>query len=165
MSQAFIDSRAWDTLFTSMVNAMARPTKILRAAMATRGYRGIIEKFKTQTGPDGPWRKRSPTTDLHYELIRAGVVETPPGFPRAAFSASNRLLQLTGALRKSLMPGALAEQTQDIGKTSILIFSPLEYSGKHDEGDGVPPRPFMWLNAKELDETADIVLKLALGSA
>jgi hypothetical protein len=168
VSRAFIDSRAWDTLFTSIVNATARPTKILRAAMATRGYRGIIGKFKEERGPDGPWEKRAPSTQKRYADIQAGHLSPPAGFPRAAFNPSNRLLQLTGALRKSLMPGSLKEQTEDYAHNAILVFSPLGYSGTHDEGDpsrGIPARPFMWLSPKELDETADIVLKLALGGA
>ncbi len=166
--QARLEAGAWDQFFLGIVKTMSNPTKILRAAMATRGYRAILDKFKQQRGPDGAWPERSASTQERYRAIQAGTMPPPPGFPRAAFNPSNRLLVLTGALRKTLSPGELAQNTANQGANAILMSSPLGYSGDMNDGDlsrNIPARPFMWLDEKELDETSDIVLKLALGEA
>lgn len=168
MARAILDASAWEILFSGMSRTLSKPTKILRAVMATRGYRAIIEKFKDERGPDGAWAKRAPSTQQTYAEINDGRRPPPPGFPRAAFNPSNRLLQLTGLLRKSLMPAALKSNTVDEGRDSILLFSPVPYSGIHDEGDpmrGIPARTFMWLDERELDESSTIALKMILGEA
>lgn len=168
MSKATLDASAWDAMFLGIIKATSNPTKILRAALATRGYRGIIEKFREQKGPDGAWEPRAASTQEHYAAIERGDMPPPVGFKRGSFKPTNLLLVLTGDLRKTLMPGALSRNAENVGRDAVLISSPLGYSGDLDEGNptrNLPARPFMWLNEKELDETADIVLKLALGDA
>lgn len=161
--RAELQAGQWDAFFVGLAKLMSEPTKILRAAMATRGYRGIVENFREERGPDGSWAPRSAWTQKYYAEIRSGQRPPPPGFPRAAFNPNNRLLQLTGHLRKTLMPSALTQNTVDQGRSAVLVFSPAPYSGQHDEGDpsrSIPARPFMWLNDKTMDDMATIVLKM-----
>jgi phage gpG-like protein len=183
-----INSSEWDRMLTRIGDKLAAPAKLLHAVMVTRGFAFIIKKFTQERGPNGPWPKRSASTNKAYESIRnsakafkkaskklgvAGALsagfKTPSllvnGVPRSSYRASNRLLQLTGNLRKSLMPGKLASKSRFIGRDAILIFSPIEYSGQHDNGDAsqnIPERKFMWLDASEKETIAGDVLKLAL---
>lgn len=161
--RAELQAGEWDSFFTGLMRLMKEPTKLLRAAMVTRGYRGIIENFREERGPEGAWPARSAATQKRYAEIRAGQRPPPPGFPRAAFNPNNRLLQLTGTMRKSLLPSALSQSTVDQGRSAIMVFSPVAYSGQHDEGDpsrNLPARPFMWLTDKTMDDMAMIVLKM-----
>lgn len=168
MAIARFDAGQWSTFFALLQKKVSNPSELLRAAFATRGFRAIIEKFRDERGPDGPWPRRSPNTDKAYEDIRAGRRAPPPGFPRGAFRASNKLLQLTGTLRKSLLPGSLSKQTEILDRNKVLVFSPVPYSGHHDEGDpsrNLPARTFMWLSDSEQEDMSRVILGIALGEA
>lgn len=182
---ATIEASQWESFLRKLGAKVAYPAKILQAAMSTRGFGFIIKKFKEERGPNGPWEKRSAATNKRYEDIRAGGkqrqklarrfgsvesayatgVVAPSslvnGVPRSSYRASNRLLQLTGNLRKSIMPASLARQTDVIDRDKILIFSPIDYSAQHDEGLlGLPQRKFMWLDEKEKETVASDCLQI-----
>lgn len=192
-----IEAGEWTKFLALVQKKLQKPSELLRAAFATRGFRAIIDKFQQEIGPNGKWAPRKASTNKRYDQIRAGLKsgrkmsrrdarkrygsvesafaagqdiyrERIGGIPRSAFDSRNRLLQLTGNLRKSIMPGSLNKQTEIIDSERVMVFSPVPYSGQHDEGDpsrNLPARTFMWLNEKEKDDMGNIILKLAVGAA
>lgn len=151
MSEAAItiDMTEWERFFSSVTKKLENPTKLLEAAFGIFGFKDIDDHFRQESGPSGPWPKRSTFTDMYYDLIAAGKRQPPKGTAAGAYSSSNKLLQLTGALRKSILPANITTKS----KNSIVVFSNISsYSGIHDTGGGrIPQREFMWLsdNAKE----------------
>lgn len=168
MPVARLESKEWSDFLTTLYKLVEKPEKLLRAAFATRGFRAIIENFRDEKGPDGAWPQRSDYTQKMYADIKSGLRKPPEGFSRASFNPTNKLLQLTGNLRKSIMPASLSKQSEMINQDTILIFSPVAYSGHHDEGDpsrNLPARPFMWLSEQAREDMAGIILNMAAGEA
>ena len=192
------DASEWEVLFGQLRKGLNKPSELLRAAFFTRGIRAIVEHFRDEKGPNGSWDKRSPKTDARYDEInksgqdrrdilrrskgkklsdkiayaysRGDIVEsaTYNGIPRGSYKSSNKLLVLTGMLRKSLSLGSLKKQTEIQDREKIMVFSPVWYSGHHDEGDPsrrLPARPFMWLSDAEKDDINKIILGMATGQA
>ena len=146
-----IDLTAWQRMLNSFQRNGTRAVEILRAVFNTIGFSDIISHFEREEGPDGKWAKRAPTTQKLYAMIQEGRRSPPQGYPRAAFNPSNKILQLTGALRNSILP----TNTKRISNEAILIFSNSTYGGKHDRGEaGMKKRPFMWFGQDALDKMA-----------
>jgi phage gpG-like protein len=120
---------------------------LLKSSFNIFGFRDIQSHFEQEKGPDGPWQKRSSFTQDMYAAISSGRRNVPKGMDVAAgaFNPSNKILQLTGRLRGSILPSGIKSE----GKDAIRVFANAPYSGKHDRGDAskrLPKRQFMWLS-------------------
>lgn len=159
--RAQIDLREWNQSLLGLLASMRRGAEMLRAAYMTTGFRDILRHFDEEEGPDGPWLERSDFTQQLYAAINRG--EFGPyynGIPASAYHPTNRLLQLTGNLRKSLLHGG---DIKTLDSHSIMVSSNVGYSGKHDLGDfieRIPPRPFMWLSETGHHQTIRAVQNL-----
>lgn len=158
---AKIDLTAWRDLLKTIQSKGRNIAGILKAVFGTIGFRNLIEHFNKEEGPDGKWKARSPGTQLQYALIEAGKRKPPRGTPAAAYNPSNKILQLTGALRGSILPS----NVENITQSSILIFSNSKYGGKHDRGeDKMPKRTFMWFSQETLDRMAAASVQMWSGA-
>ena len=83
-------------------------------------YQDVMKHFREERGPDGKWQALSVIT-----LQRRRGAEA-------------KILQDTGILRTSIMPSA-DKNTARVG-TNII------YASKHQFGEGVPKREFLWLS-------------------
>lgn len=119
-----LNIQEWDMFIARLKGNASKFNKFLQVAANTVGFADIIDHFSSETSPQGPWK----------ELKR----------PR-----SGKILQLTGRLRGSVLPGAGG--TEVMGQNAVRMFSNVEYSRTHDEGDesrNIPQREFMWLSDK-----------------
>lgn len=145
---AKFESREWDEFIKNIDDNVKEPTKLLRAVMSTVGFKDIMEHFSNEEGSDGTWKQRSEKTNLLYDR-RGGM-----------YNSSNKLLQLSGNLRKSILhAGAMSDK----GKYAIAVTSNIEYASKHQEGEnGMPKRDFLWLSDNALERMADTILNLVM---
>lgn len=147
MAVAVLHTEEWDKFLNELGGRVSDSGKYLQAAAATFGFKDIIQHFADEMGPDGPWIPRSANTQARYAAILSGMMKTPAGGHTAQYNPSNKLLQMTGRLRGSLLPGAGGiERT---GKTEVTLFSNVVYSRAHDQGNpdsGLPQREFMYLS-------------------
>lgn len=101
-------------------------------------YRDIMEHFKQEVGPTGPWAEWSPS--YRKALDRMG-------------RSGNKKLQFTGKLRQTFTPQSFrTDKTKGVhwynpAKTN----SGFPYAYHHNEG-ALKPRPFMWLSDKALED-------------
>lgn len=136
------------------------PANILRTVSNIFAFKDIIDHFKRQTGEKSQWKRRASSTQDAYKAIKEGRRKPPSGTSRRSFNPSNRILQLTGALRKSFIRG----KARKFRKDSVIIKSNIDYSGKHDLGLGrMPKRDFMWLSRKARVLMLKSMLELAAG--
>lgn len=109
-------------------------------------YRDIIEHFEKESGPNGRWKAWSERYAAFMNRIGKG---------------GNQILQDTGRLRQSFQP-----TNWRVEGDSILWFNPAKtsrgfpYAKAHDEGGGkLPQREFMWLSARAMGKTEELILK------
>jgi phage gpG-like protein len=153
------DIRRWKSALQLRLKEFA---PILKRMYAIYGFKDIVDHFSKERGPDGPWKPRAQFTQELYAAIRAGHAKPAPGVARGAYSPTNKLLQLTGNLRKSILPS----NAKTLNSRTILVFANDPKGGQHDRGrtkwPKIPARPFMWLSngAKRnmLDAAARMVL-------
>lgn len=158
MSQATItiESSGW-TAFLQALSSNYKPTKLLRAAFNTVGFANVIKHFSDEEGPTGSWNPRAQSTNNFYDAVSSGRRKPPKGIPKGAFSSGNKLLQMTGKMRQSLLPSNVT----DLSKDSIMFFTNHPYSRAHDEGNtktNLPARSFMWLSDQAQETMAEVVL-------
>ena len=101
---------------------------------AVLGFRDVIDHFRKEEGPGGSWAALSQAT---LQMRRKGKK-----------SRSDKILQDTGTLRNSLLPGSGLTRFEP---TKVILSTRVEYGAKHEFGIGVPKRRFMWISdaAKE----------------
>lgn len=103
------------------------------------------EHAKTQSGPDGRWAKRAPSTLQKFARGKSGrrLVRRPLGklVSAVAYKASR-----LGVIAESLVKWSGAHQ----------------WGGKVGRGSVLPDRPFLWISEKLLKKTADAIEKHAL---
>lgn len=149
-----VDDKEWKIKIKKLTKNVKDKIALLNSAFSVAGYKDVIQHFRDEKGPDGKWKKRSAFTNKMYDEIASGKRPPPIGTPRGAYSSSNKILQLTGNLRKTLSP----TDTKSSGSDKIVFFSSTKYSGQHDEGlNGLPKRKFMWLSGKAKDLMAEII--------
>src|SRR3990167_7444245 len=95
-----LDINEWELLTASITGKLRSVSKLLRAVYGTIGYRDIIKHFEDESGPNGPWKPRSESTQKAYARIAAGF--GGPRTNKAKYNPSNKILQLSGDLRKSI---------------------------------------------------------------
>ena len=154
------DDKAWRDFLREIKQRSTRADDFLRAAFATHGFADIQDHFRNEEGPNGPWASWSDKYRAYRMRLASGAIKrrARAGKPPVA----EKILQLTGTLRQSLLPGD--GKIKGLGRTAIKVFSNVRYSGKHDEGErGLPARPFMWLSDAAMDKIAVTVLDFYLG--
>ena len=153
---ARLDDREWRLFFNGLLRETKDKPRLLKSAYSVFGFKDIIEHFKDEQGPDGKWQKRSESTNRRYESIGSGRSKLPKGFRRGTFSKSNKILQLTGKTRQSI----LTKTTKKRGTNKVEVLAGTNYSGKHDRGEGrFPQRKFMWLSDTALERMAQFIVE------
>lgn len=140
-----LDTREWDKFLSGLVKNVGDATATLLTLSKIHGFADIIDHFAREEGPDGRWKKRASSTQQRYARIMRGELRPPTGIARNAFNPSNKLLQLTGNLRQSLIPSRGGARKRE--KNTVELFTPVVYAGVHQYGyKNIPARPFMWLS-------------------
>jgi phage gpG-like protein len=147
-----------------ITDKLRNPAKLLMPIVAAFGLKDIDSHFKNESGPDGKWKERSDWTQQYYEKIRSGAYRPPAGQSRALYNPANRILQMTGALRESFVPGNVSEH----GKNAVKVVSNIDYSKIHDQGGKkgkatIPARPFMWMSDNAMKLMARALLDAIAG--
>lgn len=165
MADAVIEFQdaGWRDFFKKTGARLAEAAPILKRLYGTIGFRDIMAHFKKEEGPDGKWKPRSQFTQERYEAIRRGDAKPDPGVSRGAYSPTNKLLQLTGTMRSSVMPG----NARRLDARSIIAWANDPKSGQHDRGKEsgfprIPARPFMWLSNTAKRDVANAAARYML---
>ena len=141
----------WHLFLGGLQAKVKDPSALLKAAFMTAGFKDIIEHFADEKGPSGKWKPRSAATQAQYAMKSKS---------NARYNPSNKLLQLTGNLRKSILPG----NTKKISYNAIEIWANSVYGHRHDSGTyGIPQRQFMWFSDKSQGLMANIISSIAFG--
>lgn len=156
MTFAKIESIEVDRLLKRIENRGSKTSRtpiprLLRVAFNTDGFRDVIDHFKQEEGQTGKWRRRARSTQEFYAAMNKRG--------RTVFNPSNKLLQLTGKLRQSLLPTNVRSK----GSNSIVFFSTDKKSGVHDRGSSkknIPKRQFMWMSKKGMGKMIKTILKI-----
>lgn len=147
-SKVLLDDRQWRWFIRDISKKLKNAIKYLKVGASTYGFRDIIDHFRKEEGSDGKWPKRSAFTQRLYE--RKGKKDS-------RYNPSNRLLQLTGNLRKSLLPAS--GRVRPKGKNTVMLFTDVPYAAKHNYGEGkIPQREFMWLSDQTTQKIVDYIL-------
>lgn len=146
------ESKQWDTYTKKLENfgdsnVKREPIYLLRLGFSTAGFKDIIRHFRDEKGPTGKWPPRAKSTQEFY----ASMSKT-----NAKYNPSNKLLQMTGQLRNSLLPTNLKRKNRE----QLVFFSTDKKSGVHDRGyKHIPKRSFMWVSKKAKELMSKIILK------
>lgn len=148
-----LDDREWQGFLRDMKKKLQDPFALLKVGAMTYGFKDIIDHFSKEEGPEGKWPKRKESTQKAYAIM---------GKRHAKYNPSNRLLQLTGNLRKSLLP--TSGNTKQQGRYGILLFTNVPYAGRHNYGEGkTPKREFMFLSGPAQQQMVDLILSRVVG--
>lgn len=146
MAQAILKDEELKQFLKDLSSKLKDVSPYLQLAYSTFGYRDIIEHFSKEEGQDGKWKPRSKVTQEAYARLNK---------TNAMYNPSNKLLQLSGKLRQSIMPS----NADKIDNYSISIFSGSEYSKTHDEGyKNIPQRKFMWFSDGAMTNMVTLLL-------
>src|SRR3990167_2766541 len=149
--RATIQAGQWIGFLSAIHAKVKDPSALLKAAFMTAGFKDIIQHFEDERGPSGKWKPRSAATQAQYATKSKS---------NARYNPSNKILQLTGNMRKSVLPG----NTKKISHNAIEVFANSVYGHRHDSGtDGMPQREFMWFSDKAQGLMANIISSLAFG--
>lgn len=158
MATVKFDLGEWDLAFRKALSALTDKRSLIEKAFLVAGIRDIVNHFRDEAGPVSSWEKRTKKTNEAYARIRAGLRKAPEGISRAAFNPSNKLLQLTGNLRKSILNPQMRMKAADTLEVTSLV----GYSGAHDEGSrkhNLPARSFMWLSDDAKETMRKIIIE------
>ena len=145
---ATLQSEAWTDYLNQLNGKLRDKVSLLKLSFSTYGFKDIIDHFKKESGSMGKWKKRDAKTQAAYARN-----------PSATYNPSNKLLQLTGNLRGSILPSGIKK----ISSSAIQVFANASYSGTHDRGSkkkNIPKREFMWLCNRAKENMAKMILKL-----
>lgn len=155
------DDREWRAFLGAILNQAKDMSRILSVAYGTAGIADIKKHFVDEQGPNAPWKPRKASTNERYLKIALGEHKPPKGTSKAQYNPGNKILQMTGQLRNSILPANWRRKSA----TAIEVFSNDIKSGTHDRGDkerNIPARSFMWLSDNAKEKMALIILdKLA----
>ena len=145
-----LDDREWRRLIKQIKARGTKGWKLLKAVYSIIGFKDVIQHFKDEKNPKGKqWKRwlnrKTGKHDLNVRPSRRG---------------GTKMLQDTGLLRKSIMSKWMKARSRN----SIKVFSPLGYSGRHDEGIGkMPKREFMYLSSDAQDKMVGMIAKIISG--
>lgn len=155
MSTVVLQSGEWTKFLRDLKANASNSYKWLMAGANTYGFRNVIEHFSKEEGPSGKWTKRSSRTQEMYKRLSR---------TNSRYNPNNKLLQLTGNLRKSLLSGG-SQNLKRYGNNAVMMFTNIEYAGKHNYGKGrIPQREFMWLSDKTQSDILELVLNKVVGT-
>lgn len=138
------DAREWTDFLKKSEANLRDPARVLMAAAEAFLFQDIDQHFRSEEGPGGSWAQRK--EPYRSRIERAGY---------------RKILQVTGNLRGSIMPGNMVRASKD----SVRVFANAPYSGYLDEGTPVMRgRPFMWASSIAQDKMIDLVLEIAAGN-
>jgi len=171
MAKALIkfDSLPWKHFIKRAFDRSINNASLLKLAFMTYGFADIDDHFEKQMGPKKKWKKRTPATNKQYDRIRSGKGKAPLT-SRAQYNSSNKILQMTGKLRQSILP----ESIRQVGRNSIRIFSNDDHSKIHDMGGKfkawgheakMPKRKFMWASKSAKEKMQDMMVRIILHGA
>lgn len=163
MSQVTItaDVAGWEEMIQQLFEKSKASQKLLAVAAQAFAFQDIIKHFEDESGPDGKWKARSETTQKRYQAIFEGRWKPPRGMQPGTFNPTNKILQLTGNLRKANLPTNIEE----VGDHAIRIFNNAIYSAIHNYGDesrGMPQREFMWISDEANQKMAEAIMQMFL---
>lgn len=148
-----LDDKQWRGFLKKVRGNIKDPLAKLKAGYSIFGYKDIIEHFDREEGEGGKkWKKRKSSTQRAYTRLNK---------KNKKYNPTNKLLQMTGTLRQSILSGKKTN-VQNVGRRGILVFSKVKYSGVHNYGStkkNIPKREFMWLSGKTVQNFADYMLK------
>lgn len=98
-------------------------------------FRDLDSHFFLEEGPNGRWANWS--RGYTEQMIKKG-------------KQGNLILQDTGRLRAGWQPARYR-----VSREGVLWYNPVAYARKHDEGIGVPARPFAWISDRAVDQIVD----------
>jgi len=160
------ESKGWEDLLVKFKTQLGNPAPFLLRLGQTQGFSDIQQHFSEERGPEGSWAPWSPA----YARKRMGGIEerarkrrTSEG--RIIRKAGGKILQDTGDMRNSLLPGSGSARIID--RQTVMLFSNKKYSRTHDVGDpkrNIPARPFMWISEKQKSLMAKSVVAWVTGS-
>jgi hypothetical protein len=157
--EAILDVSQWENFIAELGNRNRKASDYLRLAVETKGRADVLDHFRASQGPSGPWPARKPATQQAYANYASGRWRVAGHASK--YNPSNLLLVLSGRLRQSIQPGGREGGVRIIDRTSVLLFSSVEYSRVHDEGypaKGIPKRTFMWLSDPGKEAVAEVFL-------
>lgn len=168
MATTNLDDREWRRFARTILLNNGNKANLLRLAFNTDGFKDIDDHFRKEEGPKGKWKKRKASTQKRYAKIGSGQWKTPKFASRAGFNPSNKLLQMSGKLRGSILPTNIRR----VDKNTIMIFSNADYSKIHDEGGTfkawgrntakMPQRKFMWVGPTAIQRMQDTIMRTVL---
>jgi phage gpG-like protein len=143
--------------FESLLKNLKNKNRILKDAFSKFAYPDIMDHFHNEEGPQGSWPRRNERTQKAYDRIARGFRKAPKGTKRSDYSSTNKLLQLTGALERSINPRAIL-----VRGDSVEVSSMVPYGNTHNQGNktfNIPKREFLWLSQKSIDGILGFVLE------
>ena len=146
-----IDTSKFNALMARLSDK-TRWRTILRTVSSVIAFKEVIQHFRDEKGPEGPWPDWSPAYK-QYRAKLANRLATPSARKRARASgvqpvAFSKKLVLTGNLRQSFMTPFAPPSTDEVS----VLSNHQPYSRRHDRGTGgMPQRQFMWLGNSGLE--------------
>jgi hypothetical protein len=160
--EATLDISQWDLFIAELSKRNGKASDYLKLAVETAGRADVLDHFRTSSGPDGRWPARSPKTQEAYANYSSGRWKLPKGSGHAAkYNPNDLLLQLSGRLRQSIQPAGKDGGVKVLDRSSVMLFSAVEYSRAHDQGvpGRLPKREFMYLSPAGSEKVAKIFLE------
>lgn len=148
---AVLKDEQWREFLVKVKLSVKEPYPILKLGATTYGFKDIINHFRDERGETGGWKKRSKATQEQY---------ASRGKTNARYNPSNKLLQLTGNLRGTLLPTKGEIKREGKG---ALLFTTVPYAGRHNYGKNMPKREFMWLSGATMEDIAKLFLSKMTG--
>jgi hypothetical protein len=152
-----IDLTEWNSFLTSLGTNIKSTAPYLQTGANTFGFANVIRHFEDEQGPDSPWEPRTPGTQAMYAAIQNGTRQAPSGGRKGSYSPSNKLLQLTGRTKQSVLPGR--GEIKRLNTHAVKLIAGTEYSGYINDGTNrMAARPFMWFDDRTVDMIGEYVL-------
>lgn len=149
--EAQLDSKEFDKFLFAIKTRFenkGQAYKTLASIAYARVYKDVIDHFRAEEGPDGPWAAWSKAYAAHMERIGKG---------------GNKILQNTGRLRQSFNVASKQSSEGVTFSNPARTSSGFPYGQAHDEGGKkLPQRKFMWISDDAMEDISQSFLSWAL---
>jgi len=160
-TEVVFDDSGWQKVIANLKHRARQPAAYLKRLADTIGFADIIDHFEQEEGPQGKWVPWSPLYAMQRNKQgRSGARrrrQIAAGIP----PTGGKILQMTGHLRQSLLPGRA--HSQIVSSNAVRLFSNVAYSGAHQYGNPLkhlPARPFMWISSGAKDAITKALTKI-----
>lgn len=144
-----LDISEWEDFLGKLSRNVKKAQSVLFVAAQAYAFQDIIQHFSDESGPNGKWPDWSPATQKAYA---------------AKGWSGNKILQATGRLRQSLLPGRGGIRKE--GSDAVRLFTNIVYGARHNYGGGgIPQREFMWISDAAQEKMASTVAQMILEEA